>query len=103
MALWALWSTTCFSACVQRAANLLGDAGTVAAIAGQLAGAIYGVHGIGADEWGKACLANLRQWDRCDEVPLRAILLYHHGPRPTVQLRQAEGHPTVCLFAIPEP
>lgn len=45
-ALWALWTTRSFEACVVRAANLGGDADTVAAVAGGLAGAAYGLDGL---------------------------------------------------------
>jgi ADP-ribosyl-[dinitrogen reductase] hydrolase len=45
-ALWALASTDGFEACILAAVNLGDDADTTAAIAGQLAGALYGVEGI---------------------------------------------------------
>lgn len=47
-ALWAVATTDSFEACILRAVNLGDDADTTAAIAGQLAGAIYGVRGIPA-------------------------------------------------------
>lgn len=49
-ALWATGSATSFTDAVLRAANLGDDADTTAAIAGQLAGAIYGASGIPA-QW----------------------------------------------------
>eukprot|EP00927_Polykrikos_kofoidii_P046674 TRINITY_DN40833_c0_g1_i1.p1 TRINITY_DN40833_c0_g1~~TRINITY_DN40833_c0_g1_i1.p1 ORF type:complete len:602 (+),score=79.92 TRINITY_DN40833_c0_g1_i1:36-1808(+) len=101
MALWALWHGSDFSSCVRLAVNLLGDADTVGAITGQLAGAVYGWRGIISDEWGRRCVANLRYWDSNAEVGLRAALLYHHGPRPNVKLCQAEGFPSVRVFAMP--
>ncbi len=45
-ALWAFASTDDYAACVLAAANLGDDADTTAAIAGQIAGAFYGVDGI---------------------------------------------------------
>lgn len=45
-ALWAFHSTECFRDCVLAAANLGDDADTTAAIAGQLAGAHYGLSAI---------------------------------------------------------
>jgi ADP-ribosyl-[dinitrogen reductase] hydrolase len=45
-ALWAVRSTATFKAAVLAAANLGDDADTTAAIAGQLAGALYGLEGI---------------------------------------------------------
>ncbi|MCK9248613.1 MAG: ADP-ribosylglycohydrolase family protein [Solirubrobacteraceae bacterium] len=45
-ALWAVWSTRTFADAVLAAANLGDDADTTAAIAGQLAGALYGADAI---------------------------------------------------------
>lgn len=47
---WAFQTTDNFRDCVLRAANLGGDADTIAAVAGQLAGARYGLSGI-PQEW----------------------------------------------------
>ncbi|OYV36837.1 MAG: hypothetical protein B7Z80_14455 [Rhodospirillales bacterium 20-64-7] len=49
-ALWAFASEDCFAATVLRAVNLGDDADTVGAVAGQLAGARYGLSGI-PTEW----------------------------------------------------
>jgi ADP-ribosyl-[dinitrogen reductase] hydrolase len=49
-ALWSIGRTDDFRSAVLTAANLGGDADTTAAIAGQLAGAMYGASGIPA-EW----------------------------------------------------
>jgi len=103
MAMWALWNSESFADSVQRAANLLGDADTVAAITGQLSGAVYGWRGITSNPWSKACLMNLKQWDPCAEVGLRAALLYHYGPPAPAQVRQAEGFPAVRVFELPRP
>lgn len=51
-ALWSVWNTDNFSDAVLLAANLGGDPSGVAAVAGQLAGALYGVSSIPAD-WRK--------------------------------------------------
>lgn len=45
-ALWAVWNTDNFRDAVLLAANLADDADSVAAVAGQLAGALYGVSGM---------------------------------------------------------
>ena len=55
-ALWAFARTDDYRACVLAAANLGDDADTTAAIAGQLAGAHYGVEGIPADWRAKLAL-----------------------------------------------
>lgn len=47
---WAFQTTDNFRDCILRAANLGGDADTIAAVAGQLAGARYGLGGI-PPEW----------------------------------------------------
>ena len=52
-ALWSVGSTDSFAAAVLTAANLGGDADTTAAIAGQLAGALYGLGGIPPEWLGK--------------------------------------------------
>ncbi|WP_268796899.1 ADP-ribosylarginine hydrolase Tri1 [Pseudomonas huanghezhanensis] len=49
-ALWAVWTTDNFKDAVLLAANLADDADTVAAVTGQLAGALYGVSGM-PEEW----------------------------------------------------
>jgi ADP-ribosyl-[dinitrogen reductase] hydrolase len=49
-ALWAVWNTDNFEDAILLAANLADDADSVAAVAGQLAGALYGVSGM-SDKW----------------------------------------------------
>lgn len=49
-ALWCFQTTSSFRECVLRAANLGDDADTTAAVAGQLAGAYYGLAAI-PEEW----------------------------------------------------
>lgn len=48
-ALWAVWHSRSFEDAVLQAANLGDDADSVAAVAGQIAGAIYGLSGIPPD------------------------------------------------------
>jgi ADP-ribosyl-[dinitrogen reductase] hydrolase len=45
-ALWCVWTTETFEAAILEAANLGDDADTTAAVAGQVAGAMYGLEGI---------------------------------------------------------
>ncbi|CAE7210536.1 tri1 [Symbiodinium pilosum] len=73
MTLHAVASTECFHRAVEKAVNFLGDADTVGAIAGQLAGAFYGFEGIDP-----RYVAALRNWDR-GEIVCRAVLCYWHG------------------------
>lgn len=42
VALWAIWNSDSFDEALIKAVNLAGDADTVGAVTGQLAGAIYG-------------------------------------------------------------
>merc|ERR1719486_1066921 len=84
MALWAVWHSTDFVSCVVGAVNLLGDADTIGAIAGQLAGAMYSWQGINASDFGRLCLKKLKIWDPYAEVGLRAALLFEHGPCGTI-------------------
>ena len=58
-AIWSVARTGCFRDAVLLAANLGGDADTVAAVAGQLAGALYGLCGIPA-AWRERVLWNDR-------------------------------------------
>jgi ADP-ribosyl-[dinitrogen reductase] hydrolase len=67
-ALWCVAGTTGFEAAVTRAVNLGGDADTIGAVAGQLAGALYGVSAI-PPRW----LAGLE-----DEARLRALATLLH-------------------------
>merc|ERR1712190_143064 len=87
MALWSLWRSATFSGCILHAVNLLGDADTVGAIAGQLAGALYGYNCITEEEFGQVCLDSLRKWDPDAEIGLRAALLYHQGADPEENLQ----------------
>mmetsp|Transcript_151470 Transcript_151470/g.486135 ORF Transcript_151470/g.486135 Transcript_151470/m.486135 type:complete len:655 (-) Transcript_151470:50-2014(-) len=102
MALWGLWNSSSLKDCIHRVVNLLGDADTTGAIAGQLAGALYGWKGLTKDQWGADNLRNLQRWDRHAEVGLRAALLFHCFPKPLVQVKQAEGHPATRVFSRPE-
>ncbi len=72
-ALWSVGRTSDFRSAVLTAANLGGDADTTAAIAGQLAGSLYGLGGI-PDEW----LAKLAWRERIEQV---AEQLFEAGAR----------------------
>jgi len=72
MALHILYTTKTFSEAVLKAVNLRGDADTVAAISGQIAGSFYGCSQI-PTEWKKTVM----QWDG-HEIALRAYRLYNH-------------------------
>lgn len=72
MALHCIWTTATFEEAVIKSATRGGDADTVGAIVGQLAGAIYGVENI-PKEW----ISNVHQWDRDGEIATRAYLLCH--------------------------
>eukprot|EP00746_Dinoflagellata_sp_MGD_P056355 gnl/MRDRNA2_/MRDRNA2_244129_c0_seq1.p1 gnl/MRDRNA2_/MRDRNA2_244129_c0~~gnl/MRDRNA2_/MRDRNA2_244129_c0_seq1.p1 ORF type:complete len:297 (+),score=65.85 gnl/MRDRNA2_/MRDRNA2_244129_c0_seq1:67-891(+) len=71
MALHCVWSTESYAEAVLKAANKRGDADTVAAVAGQMAGAIYGASAVP-----RAWREHLEHWDN-GGVALRAWLLYH--------------------------
>jgi ADP-ribosylglycohydrolase len=72
-ALWAFGSTDGFEACVLAAVNLGNDADTVGAIAGQLAGAHYGLEGIP-----EALISGLQQAERFTELAERLATHDHH-------------------------
>ena len=68
-ALHAIYFTDSFSTAIEAAVNRLGDADTVGAITGQLAGALYGSRSIDSQ-----LVEQLNKWDR-GEFALRAVLL----------------------------
>mmetsp|Transcript_130516 Transcript_130516/g.240075 ORF Transcript_130516/g.240075 Transcript_130516/m.240075 type:complete len:487 (+) Transcript_130516:96-1556(+) len=71
MALHCVHITNSFEAAVLRAANTCGDADTVAAITGQLAGAVYGVQAI-PEDWRET----VQRWDRGGDICVRASQLF---------------------------
>eukprot|EP00931_Biecheleriopsis_adriatica_P001661 TRINITY_DN10208_c0_g1_i1.p1 TRINITY_DN10208_c0_g1~~TRINITY_DN10208_c0_g1_i1.p1 ORF type:complete len:625 (+),score=90.03 TRINITY_DN10208_c0_g1_i1:71-1945(+) len=71
MALHCVWTTESFSEALLKVVNLGGDSDTVGAVAGQLAGAIYGASAV------PSCWREqLERWDGGD-IALKAWLLYH--------------------------
>jgi ADP-ribosyl-[dinitrogen reductase] hydrolase len=81
MALWALYHSSSFTRCILEVVNLLGDADTTGAIAGQMAGAFHGFSSIASDALGAAMVRDMRRWDPVSEIPLRALLLHQDGCR----------------------
>jgi len=73
MALHAVAATTSFEAAIERAVNFLGDADTIGAIAGQIAGSFYGYSSID-----RRYVDALRSWDR-GEIAGRAVLCFLLG------------------------
>merc|ERR1711879_283264 len=73
MSLHCVWTTRSFESAVVKAVNLRGDADTIAAITGQIAGAFYGVSAI-PESW----LASVQRWDRGGYIALRAWKLLMH-------------------------
>ncbi|MBA8867727.1 ADP-ribosylarginine hydrolase Tri1 [Pantoea agglomerans] len=74
-ALWAVWYTDNFKDAILLAANLADDADSVAATAGQLAGALYGLSGIPA-EWVDKIVDK-------DRILSMAEELFHLAPEET--------------------
>ena len=74
-ALWAVWRTDNFKDAILLAANLADDADSVAATAGQLAGALYGLSGIPA-EWVDKIVDK-------DRILSMAEELFHLAPEET--------------------
>ena len=67
-AVWCLLNTDSYRDCVLSAANLGDDTDTVAAIAGGLAGALYGLNAI-PKEW----LSTLKRTDYIEELCEKAL------------------------------
>jgi len=76
-ALWCVGNTYAFKDAVLMAANLGEDAGSTAALAGQLAGALYGASAI-RSEW----LEQLAWRDRITEM---TDALFDQGPEPALR------------------
>jgi len=70
VALWSFYHTQSFMEAVARSANFLGDADTMAAICGQLAGAFYGYDAID-----QRCIDAMNLWDDRD-IACRGALLH---------------------------
>lgn len=87
MALWGLYHSSSFSGCILNVVNLLGDADTTGAIAGQMAGAFHGFSSVTSDALGAAMVRDMRRWDPVSEIPLRALLLYQDGCRAAAVVR----------------
>lgn len=66
-AMWSVGTTDCFEEALLAAANLGGDAGSTAAIAGQLAGALYGACAI-PDRWLEQLAWRNKITDMADEL-----------------------------------
>jgi len=71
MALHCIYSTTTFEAALLKAVNLRGDADTLGAVVGQIAGALYGASAI-PSSW----LQCVRQWDG-GTIAARAFMLHN--------------------------
>jgi len=72
MALHCVYTTGSFAEATLKAANLRGDSDSVAAVVGQIAGALYGASTI-PEDW----LSRVRRWDG-GTITARAFLLHNH-------------------------
>ena len=72
MAMHCVYSTFTFKEAVLKCVNMAGDADTVGAITGQIAGSIYGCESIPL-EW----IQSIQQWDNGGDIACKASLLYH--------------------------
>lgn len=66
-AMWSVWKTDNFKDALLLAVNLGDDADTVGAVAGQIAGAIYGLEGI-PDDWVSDLVEGRRILDLGEQV-----------------------------------
>lgn len=85
MALHCVHSTNSFKEAMLKCANLRGDSDSVSAVAGQIAGALYGYKDM-PDDWKIAVL----QWDADKKfIPLRVYKLFYRRP-----INDKEENPT---------
>jgi len=73
IALYSVAVTSSFHHAIERAVNFLGDADTVGAIAGQIAGAFYGMQAID-----QRYVVPIQQWDH-QEIACRAVVCFMLG------------------------
>jgi len=74
VALWAAYHAESPTVAIAKAANILGDADSMACIAGQITGSYYG-----AKSFDPRLVTMLRAWDPDCEIELRGVLLAHCG------------------------
>lgn len=88
-AIWCLLNTNSYSECVLKAVNLGSDTDTVAAIAGALAGCLYGIDSI-PEQW----LDGLLRRDMIDDVCRRFTdsLFKEKSPKETHYVIDTHGH-----------
>jgi len=72
MSLHCVWSTTSFSDALLKCVNMRGDADSVAAVCGQIAGAFYGMNGV-PQKW----ISQVLEHDPFGLIPYRCYLLYY--------------------------
>jgi ADP-ribosylglycohydrolase len=72
MALHCVWTTETFEAALLKSANLCGDADSVSAVVGQIAGAMYGTEAL-PQSWVDA----VQRWDGGGLIAYRAWRLFH--------------------------
>ena len=72
MTLHILINTNSFQEAILKGVNLCGDADSLGAVIGQIAGAFYGLDGIPKD-W----IEKIYQWDKYKEIALRGYILCH--------------------------
>eukprot|EP01124_Arcella_intermedia_P011673 TRINITY_DN1809_c0_g1_i1.p1 TRINITY_DN1809_c0_g1~~TRINITY_DN1809_c0_g1_i1.p1 ORF type:complete len:503 (+),score=85.13 TRINITY_DN1809_c0_g1_i1:121-1629(+) len=75
MSLHCLHTTSSFTDCLLKCANMRGDSDSVCSVAGQIAGAVYGFGAI-PKNW----IYTIFQWDRDMFTLLRAYKLFKHAP-----------------------
>jgi ADP-ribosyl-[dinitrogen reductase] hydrolase len=97
MALHCVSSTTSANAAIERCINFLGDADSTGAVAGQLAGAIYGISGLHP-----AFVQNLQQWDE-GEVAVRAYMLHFLGQKAAELNYIVPGEESTMQVAFSKP
>lgn len=81
MSLHAVYTTNTFEEAITKSVNMLGDADSVGAIAGQLAGAFYGY------QQTQKYLLPVLNWDDND-IAFRAALLYLIGQEEAIKAKQ---------------
>jgi len=93
IALNSVYHTDSFNEAISRCVNFLGDADSTAAIAGQIAGALYGYRFID-QRW----IAQMQKWDD-GQIALRALLLAVRPKGPSTGMSRTGTPAAQCLPA----
>lgn len=96
-ALWCILTTESYSECILKAVNLGSDTDTVAAVAGGLAGVLYGVEGI-PEKWYQGLIRHEVIDDLC-KIFMEGAAEVSFSAEPAKPIEQAPGHRMIDIHS----